>query len=435
MDKKKEVRVMNKKTAWRIKGSIPTSVAVVKNSNGTDLSSHDVSHLPQWLNRKYFVPSPTDMIQRSILQRVYVLSPDKLSQLLKMKPVHIDCADDMVLSFSDDIFSTVCVDNSPISDATESNHVFSHIFIGADTPDTSVMASYTLTDVGVIVFAGPMKYVDIKEYHPVSVSLVDPLFHPRVINERERNLLVNAVGNQGSFPTRNIGCSQGSVSYFGKRGVGSRSGISPTEGPGMSAVSSYYRQNTDARYLPGVLHSVNELASSATKHSMKLVKGSRIFCSTQTNHLEICSIGIRTSDYAVSSHIDKTDRLSKSAETGVLNRWKQMLDVGTLHPHEQRSLQCQYNFCLEFGTGVHATCGYQYPSKAKITNEEQTVPLNLFLFPTLGISKRMHNFVSHVWMAHVAQHATAVPMFLERNHVSFGSHPDVSVEAWGGSKR
>ena len=176
-EKKQEVRVMNKKTAWRIKGSIPTSVAVVKNSNGTDLSSHDVSHLPQWLNRNYCVPSPTDMIQRSILQRVYVLSPDKLSQLLKMKPVHIDCADDMVLSFSDDIFSTVCVDNSPISDATESNHVFSHIFIGADTPDTSVMTSYTLTDVGVIVFAGPMKYVDIKEYHPVSVSLVDPLFH------------------------------------------------------------------------------------------------------------------------------------------------------------------------------------------------------------------------------------------------------------------
>ena len=119
-----------------------------------------------------------------------------------MKSVHIDCADEMVLSFSDDIFSTVCVDNSPISDVTESNHVFSHIFKGADTSDTSVMASYTLTDVGVIVFAGPTKYVDIKEYHPVYVSLVDPLFHPRVINQRERNLLVNTVGNKGSFPTR-----------------------------------------------------------------------------------------------------------------------------------------------------------------------------------------------------------------------------------------
>ena len=203
----------------------------------------------------------------------------------------------------------------------------------------------------------------------------------------------------------------------------------------MSATSSYYCQNTDARYLPGVLHSVNDLASSATKHSMKLVKGSRIFCCTETNHLEICSIAIRTSNYSVSFHIDKTDRLSKSAETGVLSRWKQMLDDGTLIPHEQQSLQCQYNFCLEFGTGVHTTCGYQYPSSAEITNEDQAIPLNLFVFPTLGISKLMHNFVSHVWMAHVAHHDTAVPMFFERNHVSFGSHPDVSVEAWGGSKR
>ena len=49
---KRGVRVMNKKPEWKIKGNIPTSVAVVKNSNGTDLSYHDVSHLPQWLHRK-----------------------------------------------------------------------------------------------------------------------------------------------------------------------------------------------------------------------------------------------------------------------------------------------------------------------------------------------------------------------------------------------
>ena len=127
----------------------------------------------------------------------------------------------MILSLSDDTFPTVCVDNSPVSDATKSKRVFLHIFIGPDTPDTSVMASYNLPDVGVIIFAGPMKYADIKENHPVSVSLVDPLFHPRTINKKERNLLVNAIENKGSFLTRQIGCSQGSVSYFGKRGVGS----------------------------------------------------------------------------------------------------------------------------------------------------------------------------------------------------------------------
>ena len=156
----------------------------------------------------------------------------------------------MILSLSDDTLSTVCVENSPLSDATRSRHLFSHIFIGPDTPDTSVTASYNLLDVEVIIFAGPMEYSDIKSRHPVSVSLVDPLFHPHIINEKGINLLVNAVWNKGSFPQRAIGYYQGSVSYFGKRGLGSWSGISPTGGSGMNATSSYYCQNTAARYLP-----------------------------------------------------------------------------------------------------------------------------------------------------------------------------------------
>jgi hypothetical protein len=112
-----------------------------------------------------------------------------------------------------------------------------------------------------------------------------------------------------------------------------------------------------------------------------------------------------------------------------------MVNDGTLHPNEQRSLQCQHNFSLEFGTGVHATCGYQYPTISGNSKAKSTIPLNLYLFPTLGISKRMHHFVTHIWVAHVAQHATAVTMFLEGNYVLFGRHGGVSVEAWGGSKK
>ena len=112
-----------------------------------------------------------------------------------------------------------------------------------------------------------------------------------------------------------------------------------------------------------------------------------------------------------------------------------MLDDGTVDPNEQRSHQCQCIFSLEFGTGVHATCDYQCPTSPGNINENSTISLNLFVFPTFGISKRMHNFVTHIWMAYVAQHATAVPMFLECDYVSFGRHPEVSVEAWGGSKK
>jgi hypothetical protein len=57
------------------------------------------------------------------------------------------------------------------------------------------------------------------------------------------------------------------------------------------------------------------------------------------------------------------------------------------------------------------------------------------LFPTLSILKSMHTFVTHIWMARAAHHATAVLMFLEGNYVLFGCHDNVAVEAWGGSKQ
>jgi hypothetical protein len=112
--------------------------------------------------------------------------------------------DALILSFSDDTLSTVCVDNSKLYDATQSKRVLSHILTGPYTPDTLVVASYNLPGVGVTIFTGPIKYSDIKLRHPVSVSLVGPLFHPCLINEKEIHLLVNAVGNTGLFPQREI---------------------------------------------------------------------------------------------------------------------------------------------------------------------------------------------------------------------------------------
>ena len=87
----------------------------------------------------------------------------------------------------------------------------------------------------------------------------------------------------------------------------------------MSTISSYYCQNTDARYLPGVLYSVNDLAESATKHRMKLFKDSRMFCCTTMNHLVLCTIAIRTSTYSM-SHIDKSDKLTTAVKTELLSR-------------------------------------------------------------------------------------------------------------------
>ena len=55
----------------------------------------------------------------------------------------------------------------------------------------------------------------------------------------------------------------------------------------------------------------------------------------------------------------------------------------------------------------------------------------VFVFPTLGISKRVRSFETHMWMAHVVQHATYVPTFLQNGEVSFVTNDHVSVEVWG----
>ena len=38
-------------------------------------------------------------------------------------------------------------------------------------------------------------------------------------------------------------------------------------------------------------------------------------------------------------------------------------------------------------------------------------------------------------MAHVVQHATAIPVFIEGTRTKIGRHNNVSVETWGGGKK
>ena len=93
-------------------------------------------------------------------------------------------------------------------------------------------------------------------------------------------------------------------------------------------------------------------------------------------------------------------------------------------------------FSLEHGPGVHTTCNYQCPLLSLAANKNVVVkPLVVFVFLTLEISKRIRNFETHIWMVHVVQHATAIPVFIEGNSVTFGWHKDISVEAWDGGKK
>ena len=181
----------------------------------------------------------------------------------------------------------------------------------------------------------------------------------------------------------------------------------------MSDKSHYCRQHTDARYLPGLIHSVNDLASNACEHGLKVFKGSCLFLSSKQNPFLICRISIRTRNYAITSHIDRTDMLDKSDKEDIFKKWTTMLEDGSLHPVEERRLHNQFIFSVEYGPGVHATCNYQYPLLSSGTKKKTNVkPIVLFVFPALGISKRIRNYETHMWMAHGVQHATCIQSIL-----------------------
>ena len=82
---------------------------------------------------------------------------------------------------------------------------------------------------------------------------------------------------------------------------------------------------------------------------------------------------------------------------------------------------------------MHTPCNYQFTSTDN--NPEPTLNkvhvFQVFVFLTLGISKQVRSFETHMWMAHVAQHATYVPTFLHNGEVLFVTNDHVSVEAWG----
>ena len=112
----------------------------------------------------------------------------------------------------------------------------------------------------------------------------------------------------------------------------------------MSDKSHYYRQHTDARYLPGLIHSVINLASNACEHSVKIFKESCLFPSSKYNTFAICSLDIRTHNYTITSHIDRADMLDKSDKEEIFKRWATMLKDRNLHPVEERRLRNQFYF-------------------------------------------------------------------------------------------
>ena len=94
--------------------------------------------------------------------------------------VNLENADETINNMSDDTLMTVCVDDSTLSNLTNDPAVLSHLSICPNTPDTLSMQEYQLKTLSLfLLYLGPLTHAEIKTHHPVSVSLIDPIVHPR----------------------------------------------------------------------------------------------------------------------------------------------------------------------------------------------------------------------------------------------------------------
>ena len=112
------------------------SCAVVTNADGSPVESNNMSSLPEKLRRKYFVPSPTDFMNKTLLQRIYVLDRSKY-QTLSMMKVTLEEVESFLLEISSDCLITLCINDNGVNDPKCIS--LSKVFGGRRTPPTKVI--------------------------------------------------------------------------------------------------------------------------------------------------------------------------------------------------------------------------------------------------------------------------------------------------------
>ena len=104
----------------------------------------------------------------------------------------------------------------------------------------------------------------------------------------------------------------------------------------------------DARYMPGLLHSVRRLTRDTYRQSIHLWKVLGTLDSDKAANKGICSLDIRSSNYCVTSHVDGNDEIRGSQWHEVINRWKIASTREYLHPSERRRLLSAITFGCDY---------------------------------------------------------------------------------------
>lgn len=420
-------------------GKAKVSVAIVTKSDGSPLDLDTASQFDKRHARKWMVPSPTDFVNRTTIQRVYVVTGDNYKKLTKFNDkggVHLDMVEKFLEGVSEEVVRTVTINDNSLWDGCDNYHLFSQIFGGTVVPDFESDEEYNLPQFGVTIKFGLLPARQTVEYTPLSTSMMEPNAHKCVINSRDVEILNKALSQKGIFPRRNRADNLGHCSFIGNKTTQSSSQPTPTEGPGEKHKRKLYRDKIDTKYFPAAMHRVNELAHTTFWSCKDYYETLNLVDSDPTAMTGYCHIAILTIDFAVTLHVD-ADKLSPEIGKEFITLANKILDNELLILPERKKISNFLTFTEDFNLSVPTTCGYQFVRTVKglEVNQPDVTVCQLFLLWGLGMSIRLSNYMTHSFMAGIYSHGTPVPVFIADGYVFFGKHPNVNVVAWGSGKK
>jgi len=460
-----EIAFINRAQNFIPKQKEVTAVIVTDGQNNP-LSLKDISYIKEEWKDLFFIASFSDFVNEKTLQKVYGLTFEQTKILKKMNGVDPLQVEKILEDHSSVCIHTICVNTN------DEFPSYSQVFAGKSSPAAQwgKFAEKKIPDLDRIVHYTVVKTSELDQFTPLHTACVDGESHHHTIDCQQVKVMKNALSNSGSYPIRFVTSTapedsistdntsddnskrrkkrkkskstpaiQGSNSYLGTKTETSRCRPTPGEGPGVKEKYNLFRRDsTNVLYLPGTIHLLNALANRIFRVPSILYRALAclLICGNPRNgFISFCRIAILTINFYNKCHIDRGDALSKEESAFYLKEAKRIRDSPLTIKSEQDRMDGLIKFIEDFGVSVPTTCGIQFVKTAEgLANPNSNIMVcQAFLMLGLGLSLRMCNYMTHVFMGRVFSHCTCMPIIVVDGKAFFGTHPYIDIVNWGAS--
>jgi len=279
-----------------------------------------------------------------------------------------------------------------------------------------------------------------QDYPAISKIIRSTAFHARKIDQFQIDMAKLAFGSKGSYKNRH-----GSVGFNAYpnslRNDTVASAISPNCGPDHLSNCTYYlHEDTDVRFMP-YLHSLSSQLNEGIITNFK-TDYHHIRCTDEiksSNRINECHMhSILTVDFANHTHVDRQDH-APVCKDKMLDELSSVISHDNLKNKRPARVASHLRTMVdEFDNPLPTVCCYQY-CKSDFRSKANISVHAYFPLPSIGVCLRLYDMSSHTFLGGVISHCTSPTVFMESTEtgmvVRVGSHPLLSIVAWGTKKK